>query len=71
MTSLTEAKKYLLVINNAIYYSLIVLSTSPLSFFLTFQINYCGCFSFFFRMQIVFSNKDNELQWAACVSLSV
>ena len=44
MMSLTDAiKKWLSVINNAIYYLLIVLSTSSLSFslHLIFQINYC------------------------------
>ena len=50
---------------------LIVLSTSSLLFFLLisiFQISYCcGCFQNADR----FSKKDNELQWAACVSQSV
>ena len=44
MTLLTDAiKKWLSVINNAIYYLFIVLSTSSLLFslYLIFQINYC------------------------------
>ena len=50
MTSLTNAKKWLSVINNAINYPLFVLTTSPLLFFiLIFQMNYCGGdFLFFF-----------------------
>ena len=59
MTSLTEAKKWVFVINKAIYYSLIVLSTSPLLvfFFLIFQINYCGGFSFFLKCRSFFPTK--------------
>ena len=41
-------------------------------FILIFQINYCGGdFLFFFQTEDRFSNKDNELQWTACVSLYV
>ena len=77
---ITDAKKKkndMSVINNAIYFPLIVLSTSPLlcffNFILIFQINYCGSDfrSFFFQNADRFSNKDNELQWTACVSLYV
>ena len=75
MTSLTDAKKRLYVINNGFNYHLIVLSTSPLLFLfiffiLIFQINYCcGDFPFFcFQNADRFSNKDNEVQWTACVS---
>ena len=59
------------MIDRDIYYSLIVLSTSPILVFLIFQINYCGGDFFFLECRSFFSNKDNELQWGACVSLSV
>ena len=37
-----------------------------------FVLNYCGGdFHFFFQTADRFSNKDNELQWTACVSLYV
>ena len=58
------------MIDKDIYYSLIVLSTSPLSVFFNISNKLLRWRFFFFRMQIVFSNKDNELQWVAWVSLS-
>ena len=60
------------MINNAIYYLVIVLSTSSLLFFLylIFQINYCLS-DYPFQNEDRFSHKDDALQWAACVSLSV
>ena len=73
MMLLTDAiKKWLSVINNAIYYLLIVLSTSSLLFslYLIFQINYCLS-DYPFQNEHRFSHKDDALQWAACVSLYV
>ena len=73
MALLTDAiKKWLSVINNAIYYLVIVLSTSSLLFslYLIFQINYCLS-DYPFQNEDRFSHKDDALQWAACVSLSV
>lgn len=73
MMLLTDAIKiWLSVINNAIYYLIIVLSTSSLLFslYLIFQINYCLS-DYPFQNKDRFSHKDDALQWAACVSLSV
>ena len=67
-------KKWPPVINNAIYYPLFVLTTSVLLFFifiLIFQINYCRGDFLIFQTADRFSNKDNEVQWTAYVSLYV
>ena len=69
MTSLTDAKKRLYVINNGFNYHLIVLSTSPLLFLfiffiLIFQINYCcGDFPFFWFSE--YRSFFQQRQWSA------